>query len=136
MQLWAGEQYMASMDDLFMTFFTKINRGIINALKRCLCRNNKHILDKQVLRLDVRCTKTNTSACRALHIFAVKKKLFKRGCRLQSRRKKSSQFAFPMSLSRISVSFQSKGFTLFPPNRWNLILLPFIRTYPSEARLL
>ena len=52
--------------DLLMTFFTKINSGIINALKRCLCINDKHILDKQALHLDAGCTKVNTSACRAM----------------------------------------------------------------------
>lgn len=32
-----------------MTFFRKINRGIINALKRCLCIKDKQILDKEGL---------------------------------------------------------------------------------------
>lgn len=119
-------------DDLLMTFFTKINRGIINALKRCLCINDKHILDKQVLHLDVRCTKptqAHTEHC----TFAVKTKNVKKRLQLRSCTKKRSQFAFPMSLSRISVSFQSKGSTLFPPNQWNLRLLPFTRTFGTLA---
>lgn len=90
-------------DDLLMTSFTKINHGIINALKRCLCINDAHILDKLVLCLDVCYTKANTSACGPLNIFAVKKENVKKRLQLQSQRK-AANLTFPChSAASVSV---------------------------------
>lgn len=96
---------MHGLDGWFIEdLFTKINRGIINALKRCLCINNKHILDKQVLRLDVRCTKASRSACRALHIFAVKKKCLKEAVGSRHAERKAANLLFPChSAASVSV---------------------------------
>lgn len=106
-------------DDLLMTFFRKINRGIINALKRCLCIKDKQILDKEGLQF---CCALYTSKSAALIL-------------------RTRWAAAPVThqekqlicLSHVTQPRQRQvSITLFAPNLWNLIFLPFILMYLSK----